>query len=164
MTAPMRNSVVLIALGLVAPLGLTGCGKKQPTTVTKDALVGTWIEVRAPGGELSTGRGSEATRFAGKTPNLRKITINADGTFRMVLVTPDGKPVDQQVVEGTCDWSKKYEVVFDVTTNTLPEAINFGAPMSSWGLQKQTIPGKGDVDAFVFTDVGAFQVVCVPAQ
>lgn len=122
----MKSSVhaVFCCMLAAAFCSLAGCGKDKPIVDTGDPklVVGSWIEVRVAG-EAPAGnprRGDAPKTFP--TENLRKLTMNDGGTFKLELVTPAKAPVAGKAAEG--NWVfKDGRINFEVKSNTLGDTL-----------------------------------------
>lgn len=148
----MRAHVMLTWLAVVglaaALLDLTGCGRRGGGGQAFDekAYVGTWMEIREPPSprmvvpEVSN-------------PNLRRLTISADRTFKLEICNPEGKPLSPaQIVEGT--WTvEERAIVFTAAKNTLKDQQKGWVPKRTTGLierdgMKLTVQHGDDEPAF----------------
>ncbi len=120
----------MAVVGLAAALlDLTGCGRRGGAQQAFDekAYVGTWMEVREP----------PSPRMAApevSNPNLRRLTISADRTFKLEICNAEGKPLSPaQTVEGT--WTvEERALVFNPAKSTLKEQQKDWAPKRTTGL------------------------------
>jgi hypothetical protein len=127
----MVNRAILLVLGCLVVAGLaatTGCGKSGgggAAAIDKQAITGTWLEVRDAPQRFSPRMAAPKW----ESPNIRQITINADRTFKLIVCKPNGTPLDASgAVEGT--WKAEGAgVVFAVTGNTLKGQYEDWAPV-----------------------------------
>lgn len=138
----MMRAGLMIAAGFGAIL-LAGCGKSKPVAPGVDAYAGTWLEAR----EAATGG-----RFAPpepKTPNLRRMTINADKSFKMEMVTPGGAATNPpEAVSGTWDFQNGV-LLFTVSENTLNARYKDYAPKASGGVATEA---DGSLSLFISSE------------
>src|SRR5262245_9669719 len=72
-------------------LAMNGCGKGTPRGLATTDLIGTWLEIPET---AETPRNNRVVKVARLSPKMRKLTFNADGTYKIELAEPDGTVVD----------------------------------------------------------------------
>ncbi len=109
MSATIR--LALAGLMLFGVSGLIGCSKSK-SAPDSGKLVGSWVEVN----EQASPRMKPP-----ENTSMRKLTINADKTFKLEVCNPDGTPIAGQTASG--NWKQDASgFSFEATTNTLDEA------------------------------------------
>lgn len=131
-------------IGLTAVLcAASGCFKDKSKIEGGDAasMVGTWLEQK---GSDEGGGSRRADVPATKTNNIREITLNADGTFKMVMLTPDKKPIAGAEVTG--QWKPlNTGITFTVDSNKLDAALHDLAPARGTGVFKGLQPDQCNI-------------------
>lgn len=147
---PNYVTVSRITLCLAAVATLGGCGE-SPAAQRRKAVVGTWYEDPA----LLTARTGSAARPAATTPR-RHLHFNADGTFRLILCDPTGRPLSpEQSVAGT--WRIAGETLaFKVNTTTLDAAHAHWVPQQ--GLDLRLGRGSAGPDYLDLRDTAGLRV------
>jgi len=113
---------VLVVLGHL----VTGCGEKDRGQTDVTGIVGTWIETREV-----VQRNPRFATLPPPTEDLRELTINADGTFEMHLVSASGEALlERGMMEGTWKNDNGY-VVFEITKNEFPEDLKNIGPQGT---------------------------------
>jgi hypothetical protein len=132
MRAHVMLTWVAVAALAASLLDLTGCGRRGGARQAFDekAYVGTWMETREP----------PSARMAVPevaNPNLRRLTISGDRTFKLEICNAEGKPLSPaQTVEGT--WTvEERAIVFTVGKSTLKDAQKDWAPTRTSGLMER---------------------------
>jgi hypothetical protein len=124
----MVNRMILSATACVlAAVGVTtGCGRGQAPPVDQATVIGTWLETRETG---QTGS-RRLVQKHWESKNIRQITFNNDNTFRLIVCSPSGKPLDEsQAINGT--WQIEGHLVrFTVSGNTLEKPYDDWAPVA----------------------------------
>ncbi len=139
----------LIAVGCLAVLlAVAGCDSRPSAAAWNKAdVAGTWKELP----EKPNVRAA-APRVA--ATHLRRLTLDAGGTFTLVLVAIDGGAADEsKFAKGTWKVNGEY-IDFAVTENTLDEADKGRTPVSSPGKTKQTLPDGATGEAMTVEDSG----------
>ncbi len=101
----------LLSLGaavlLATTTSLVGCGRAKPAPLKSDQFLGTWIEL--PDALPKSNRVATPKRAS---PKMRKITLNADGTFKMELADNNGNVSETKNITG--QWKLEESVlIFD---------------------------------------------------
>ena len=104
----MTARTVGLALGvaaLVSFLSMAGCGGGGSGSGQSDSdIIGTWNEDRPVADNAPRLRGRPEITFI--SPNLRRISFNADHSFKLIVCTPDGSPVaEAKDITGTWELS-----------------------------------------------------------
>ena len=154
----MRNRLTKrMALGgLVAAIVavVAGCEKKYvPPPVDTAAIVGDWIQFVEETPVNPRVRAAEPSKY------LRHLTINGDNTFVFTICTKDGKPVKDSW-KATGNWAaraseKEAEMLyFDVGQSGFSEseAQSGWVPVSSVGVRKHELSGRGETEALIIED------------
>lgn len=128
----VRNAATALLLAVAAG-GLVGCGGGggvAPSKIDVKACLGTWIEVR----ENTGGENNPRMRVIKPlTDDLRRLTINEDGTYTMELLTPDGKPIEGAVIKGK--WTNDERTMeFSATSNEFPSDLETLEPSLTSGV------------------------------
>lgn len=131
----MKPSRISMLLLLTAPFVafLSGCGGggsgQSAPSIKPEQFHGTWIEVRKQGG---TGRFAPAPP---KSPNLRQLTISADGSFKLEVVSPEGKPLGKpETASGR--WELKQSLTFNTSENKLSDKLKGWNPTEVMNIGK----------------------------
>lgn len=128
----VRNAVQALVL-VVTGAALTGCGgggSHTPSTINVKATYGTWIEVREAKADPSNPRVRVSEPL---TNDLRKLTIQEDGTYTMVLVTKSGNPIEGAVIKGK--WTNDERMIeFSSDDNKFPSKLEALEPLNTSGV------------------------------
>jgi len=130
----------LAPAGLAAALGLAvmGCGGGGASAPDKSKLAGTWIEVTDP---EDVGLNPRAVRPEKPPDRIRRVTIRPDGTYKLEVCTPDGKPLgDGKSIEGR--WrADKRGFVFAAKSSTVEGPFKGWEPERTSGVRDHGTPG-----------------------
>ena len=140
-------SRVVIAVGMVAVLlVIAGCDSSPSAAAwNKSDVAGMWLEIAARPNVRAA-----APRLA--PAHLRRLTLDAGGTFTLALVAIDGGAVDEsKSAKGTWKVNGEY-IEFAVTESTLDDALKGLIPHSSPGKTKQALPDGGTGEAMTVED------------
>lgn len=140
-TRAVFSSTLLAAILLLASGCGGGGGGGGGSQAGPEQFHGTWIEVRTAGG---TGRLAPAKP---KSSNLRELTINSDGTYKLEVVTPEGRPLSKpETVTGRWQFRDR-TLSFSVESDTLAERHKGWHPTE---IANQTRTDDGSVVISVF--------------
>lgn len=126
MTRRVAFGLAMTAVLVVAGLG--GCSKKAPAKLDPKKVEGTWVEL------VDTNQAS-SRRMAPVAPRpyTRKLTINADKTFKMELCDKSGNPIAGKAISGTWEYGAD-QMNFTVTENKVDAAQQNWKPLNSGGV------------------------------
>lgn len=117
---------LLVATALLGSFALfQGCGKGEAKPLTSQDFVGSWLEVRDDTAMQQNQRVVKVERLSDK---LRKLTLNADGTFKIELAEPDGSVADAgKALSGTWKLDEQVFTCEDVKNS-------LGSKFAGWTL------------------------------
>lgn len=119
---------------LLVAAALGGCGKSKSDAISQKQFLGTWVQ------DFSKSRG---VIVEGGHKARHELTINGDGTFKIVMTDLEGKPLDPpQFAEGRWDLkndpgSKGQMIAFETTVRNLKEPYDKDSPYRAFGLALQ---------------------------
>lgn len=126
----MRGYRVVAATCVLLVASLVGCDKSAPGEAFNEAgTIGTWIEVADV---ADPGRSIREVVPTKPKKELRRLTINADKTFKLVVATPDGKADESKSIEGTWRIDGR-KMLFEKKNSTLDAKFATWAPTASQG-------------------------------
>ena len=115
-----------VSICLLAICGLSGCGKTKVKGISQSDLVGVWAE-DASGKQK---QGSSGQTVVQNIQFLRRLEINADGSYKFIICDAKGKPLSPaEFVDGR--WSaKETSIKFAAGTTQLGTGHNDFDPLA----------------------------------